>query len=432
MSQVVFSENDFNDFRNWLELDLDSITWQGKYKKEFEVFWTSFFEDETNLELLSERFIYIISEVENGSVATWFSWLRDKFFIYVFIQKNISIEELASQASLEITELATLLRNYFIMAFPHLEVPLSEAFCVGNVLSKNVNRNFYSIKSEYHLILDSSIPKEDNVMTSLEVTLFDGWNSFVKKMKIDFGASNFSFKLIRDKATFIQQIRILQEVGILVLVFFVITLGFRQGNIFYEKFLLEKVSIYEPKFYQLGRGLFKSTDLKPAKEFKLNFDEIKDITKGEKLTEFFDPEKYEEETEVTLTSFDSIPKDFKSADKETSLYEGDAENPNGYRETSNGTTKIYRLMMTSSNTYMTRDELNQVVKKFKAEPVGDSIPGMDVPGGVYYNIYVPKADFKSFILDTMKVNKAKLFESSTSNVKNVPGKVRVFIMVKSI
>ena len=34
--------------------------------------------------------------------------------------------------------------------------------------------------------------------------------------------------------------------------------------------------------------------------------------------------------------------------------------------------------------------------------------------------------------EVMKVNQGKLFESNTSNVKNVPGKTRVFIMVKSI
>jgi hypothetical protein len=57
---------------------------------------------------------------------------------------------------------------------------------------------------------------------------------------------------------------------------------------------------------------------------------------------------------------------------------------------------------------------------------------MNVPGGVYYNVYVPRKDFKEFLTETMKVDQAKLFESNTSNVKNVPGKTRIFIMVKSI
>jgi hypothetical protein len=89
-------------------------------------------------------------------------------------------------------------------------------------------------------------------------------------------------------------------------------------------------------------------------------------------------------------------------------------------------------MTTSTNTYFTRDQINELVTKYKAEPVGDSKPGNDVPGGVYYNIYVPRESFKDFMTDVMKFNKGKLYESRTSNVKNVPGKTRVFIMVKSL
>ena len=89
-------------------------------------------------------------------------------------------------------------------------------------------------------------------------------------------------------------------------------------------------------------------------------------------------------------------------------------------------------MMTSSNTYASRDQINELVKKYEGIPVGESRPGNDVPGGVYYNIYVPKNNFKDFMSEVMKVNQGKLFESNTSNVKNVPGKTRVFIMLKSI
>jgi hypothetical protein len=89
-------------------------------------------------------------------------------------------------------------------------------------------------------------------------------------------------------------------------------------------------------------------------------------------------------------------------------------------------------MMTSTNTYSARDKINQLIGKYQAEAVGDSTPGMDVPGGVYFNVYIPKKFFKDFMTETMKVDQAKLFESNTSNVKTVAGKTRVFIMVKSI
>lgn len=433
MEALTFTNNDYKEFRDWLNLNMDGLTWQGRFKKEFESFWNSFFEEELTLPILAERFEYAISEVSIGSLSSWFLWLRDKFYNYVFINKNISIEELSNQTKLSLPVTATILRNFFIDEYPHLDQYLSESFQVGNVLSPNLSRKFETFKQEVDLPNPQIGSREDEIMPSMEITLFDEWSSFIRKMKTDFESEKFSFKAIQDRTTFVKQIRIVQEVAILFLIFIAVIYGVRQGNIYYERYLMDKVSIYEPKFNWLNKSLvFKAFDNRPVKEFKLNFDQIKDITKGEKLTEFFDPEKYEEETEVTLSSFDSIPKNIADADKEASQYEGDSENPNGYRETTNGTTKIYRLMMSTSNTYNLRDKITSLVSKYKAEPVGDSTPGIDVPGGVYYNIYIPKKDFKDFMTETMKLDNSKLFESNTSNVKNVPGKVRVFIMVKSI
>jgi hypothetical protein len=89
-------------------------------------------------------------------------------------------------------------------------------------------------------------------------------------------------------------------------------------------------------------------------------------------------------------------------------------------------------MMTSTTTYAARDKINKLVEKYQVEPVGDSTPGQDVPGGVYFNVYIPKKFFKEFMTETMSVDQSKLFENNTSNVKNVPGKTRVFIMIKSL
>jgi hypothetical protein len=304
---------------------------------------------------------------------------------------------------------------------------------VGNVLSPNLNTSFEKIKKDINVESPQSGSREDEIMPSMEVTLFDEWGIFLKRMKTDFSTSGFDLTKIKERSSFLKQVRVVQDICILLLLFTLTIYGVRQGNIWYEKYLSNKVSIYEPQFTWLNKsGVFKGLEKKPVKEFKLDFDGIKDITKSDGVNEFFDPEQYEEESEVTLSSFENIPRDLNKADKAASLYEGDAENANGYRETTGGTTKVYRLMMTSSNTYASRDQINELVKKYEGTPVGESRPGNDVPGGVYYNIYVPKNNFKDFMSEVMKVNQGKLFESNTSNVKNVPGKTRVFIMVKSI
>ena len=433
MNELILSLQDFGEFRNWLNLNLDGLTWQGRFKNEFESFWDAFFEDGLSLKKLIERFNYAYSQVRIGSLASWFLWLRDKFLSYIFIFKNQSIEKIAFESGLSASVLATILRSFLLDEFPHLDEYFSTTFQVGNILSPNMSVTFNKINDDINIGVPASGSREDEIMPSMEVTLFDEWSLFVKRMKSDFLGRQFDLIKIKERTSFIKQIKVFQDISVLLLLFTLTIYGVKQLNVWYEKYLGNKVSIYEPQFNWLNKSLvFKGAEKKTGKEFKLNFNQIKDITKGEKLTEFFDPEKYEEETEVALSSFDNIPKDLKDADKEPSQYEGDAENRNGYRETKGGTTIIYRLMMTSTNTYAARDKISQLVEKYKGDAVGDSTPGMDVPGGVYYNVYIPKKDFKEFMTETMKVDQAKLFESNTSNVKNIPGKIRVFIMVKSI
>ena len=84
MDQVIFSDKDFKDFRAWLNLNLDGLTWQGRFKKEFETFWETFFEENITLGKIFERFEYAIDESKIGSISSWFKWLRDKFINWVF------------------------------------------------------------------------------------------------------------------------------------------------------------------------------------------------------------------------------------------------------------------------------------------------------------------------------------------------------------
>jgi hypothetical protein len=433
MNELVFTQKDYLEFRSWLNLNLDGLTWQGRFKKEFEAFWENFFEDNLTMKKILVRFDYAYTQVKIGSLSSWFLWLRDKFLSYVFLYKNKTIGEIADETDLNPSLVATILRNYLLDEFPHLDQYFSEVFQVGNVLSPNLHTSFAKIKSDLNIPTPQIGSREDEIMPSMEVTLFDDWGVFTKRMKSDFATSGFDLSKIKERTGFLKQVRVFQDVSVLLLLFTLTIYGVRQLNIWYERHLANKVSIYEPQFTWLNKSIvFKGLEKKPVGEFKLKFDDIKDISKSDEINEFFDPEKYEEESEVTLTSFENIPRDLNKADKAPSQYEGDAENPNGYRETTGGTTKIYRLMMTSTNAYLSRDQINELMKKYQGEPVGDSRPGNDVPGGVYYNIYIPRNNFKDFMSETMKINQSKLFESNTSNVKNVPGKTRVFIMVKSI
>ncbi len=431
--QVLFSSQEFKEFRLWLNLNLDGLTWQGRFKKEFEIFWEAFFEENLSLNNIHERLLYAETESKVGSLQSWFKWLKEKFICYVYINKNISIEELSDQLGLSLRETSFILRNFLIEEYPHLEDDLTDFFSVSDVLNQNINLRFSDLEKKLEINRPTYGSRDEEIMQSMEITLYDEWKIFVKKMKFDFSTVEFSFQRTSEKVRFLKTLKIFQEVGILVFAFILMVFVVTEANQKYEKFLIEKVSIFEPKFNWLSKNiLFKTSETKSINEFKLSFDEIPDLSKSEKVTEFFDPEKYEEETEVTLTNFDAIPKDFESADKEQSQYEMDAENPNGLRETKNGTVKIYRLMLSSSNTNMTKSYIQNLARQVNAESISEGVMGVDVPGGVYFNIQVPKKDLKDFLTQINSLGGAKIFESNTSNVKAAPGKSRVFIMVKSI
>ena len=112
-NDFFFSEEEFAEFRDWLSLNMDGITWQGKYKSEFEEFWTNFFVSGMSLTQMMMRFEYAIEKVKIGPLSSWFSWLQEKFLCYIFVSKDITIEQLSSLSRIRAKHLANILRNFF-------------------------------------------------------------------------------------------------------------------------------------------------------------------------------------------------------------------------------------------------------------------------------------------------------------------------------
>lgn len=427
------SAEEILQFRDWLNLNMDGLTWQGRFKKEFESFWSSFFEANLDIQEYLKRFNYCQYEVKIGSLSSWFLWLRDKFVSYLFIYRDMSILEISDNSGLSLPEVATILRNFLADEFPHLENQISHFLLVGNIASPNATIRFHDLKQKLPIYVPASGSQDEEIMPSMEITLFDEWSPFLRKMRSDFQKEQYDISKVKERLTFLHQLKIFQQVFILLFIFGASIYGVRTGNLWYEKYLANKVSIYEPNFSWIDKSLlFKPTDNKPKAEFKLNYNEIKDLTKGDQVEELFDPEAYSEESEVTLTSLESIPKDLADADSETSEYQEKSAGANGYRETKGGNAKVYRLMMTSTNTIVTKEKFDQLLKQYEVTQVDNVKPGTDVPGGVYYNVYVPKKYLKEFIGDVMKSESGKLFENSASVAKIPAGKTRVFIWVKKI
>jgi hypothetical protein len=433
MKELNLDKDDFIQFRTWLNLEIEAITWQGRYKDEFEDFWDSFFIEGLSFEQLVQRFDYAYTESKIGPLSSWFHWLKEKFISYTFINKNLSILELSKKSGLSLSEISSLLRNFFLEFAPHQDEKLSENFQIVHPTNPNVNLTFEGLSNIIRLpeIIHGTGP--DEIMPSLEVTLYEEWSAFIRKMKKDIYHPSFDIGAIKSRASFKEQLGIVREVLLLLLIGTVLVYAVKYGNKFYEKYLIEKIGVYEPQFKWLDKALtFKSVqDRKDAKlDFSLNIEDLDEVDDSKAFISDFEEQRYDVESDVVLTSWDSLPKDFSAADLEQSDYEELLKR--GYRESRYGHTKVYRVMVKSVNLNSTKRRLNKLLKKYSVTQVDNVKPGQLVPGGVYYNIFVPRLHLKEFMAQVMNQEEANLYESRTRVRRNPPGKNRVFIWVKDI
>lgn len=427
---ILLSKNDFDEFRAWLGLNMDGITWQGRYKEEFEFFWENFFSPEVQLFEILKRFEYAKKELKIGPLLSWFNWLKNKFIAFIYITKNISILELSNQTGISLPELAQILRDFLLSVHPQFEEMITPYFQIGNVSSIYLDTTFNDLKEKHHypkIMIGSDL---EELLPSLEVTLYEDWDIFCKKFKKRFSEKkkffNFPFKNFSNYSTH------LKDFGLLCSIILLIVVVIKEGNTFYEKYLAEKISIYEPEFKWGSKKIkFKADDEEvEQKDFKLDIDDIDKVANGNSTPKEFDEEeRFDTESDVVISSWDALPKDFDAASLEQSDYEEMIKS--GNRDTQSGNKKVYRVMMKSVDPPKTQEKLNGLINKYKVTQVDNVKPGLFVPGGVYYNVFVPREFLKDFLAQVVNIDEAILYETRTKRF-NPPGKNRVFIWIKSM
>lgn len=431
-SNIHFEQQDFERFKEWIALDIDGLTWQGKFRDDFEKFWSCFFVDGLSLRQLVDRFNYAHDQCVIGPLQAWFNWMFEKLLCYVFIFRGANVITLSRETGLGVADISAILRNFFTEAFPGHDDELSQLFQITNVVSVGLHLDFESLKEQLNLPELVSGSHEDDVMPKMEVTLYEEWGRFLRKMEVDFFHPEFDFQKVKLNASLEKQLKFGKEVLILLLVGTALVYAIQQGNKFYENYLVDKIAVYEPQFKWLDRTLtFKSLDPKELKEVELDVDDIDRVVESApEFPGFEEEERFDTESEVQLTSLDSIPRDFSSADQETSGYE--EERRTGYRESRYGNTTVFRVMMKSEDTINSRSRLDELLSTYSVTQVDNVKPGTPVPGGVYYNIFVPRIHLKEFLAQVMQIDEAVLYESKTRGKSNPPGKNKVFIWVKSL
>jgi hypothetical protein len=426
---VNIQAEDFSSFRSWIKLNLEGITWQGRFTQDFEDFWKLFFIDGITLDQISNRFLYAKSQIKIGPLSSWFEWLQEKFLCYIFINKEMTIKELSNAAHIDLQNLATTLRNYFVDIFPHLEEEVNDIFQISNSINVNADYTFNDVKKI--LGVEGEFPRgfDDDLMCSLEVTLYEDWKIFLNRLREEYSSVDKSFNVVKTKQNIKSVLFLALEASLVIAVCAAIIMGVKVANQRYSESLLNQISIYEPKFDWLKKDLvFRSKTTENLDDFRLNLEDLEEEL--EKNDNIVIPEEVRDgaESEVTLTSWESLPKDFDVADLESSEYEEQLKK--GYRDSRYGNTKVYRVIMKTVDTDMVKSKLNDLLLKYKVTQVDHVRPGQEVPGGIYYNLYVPREFLQEFIEQVKSVDSSISYESRTRSKRNPPGKNKVFIWVK--
>ncbi|TDJ05719.1 MAG: hypothetical protein E2O68_05950 [Deltaproteobacteria bacterium] len=426
--EIRFLDQDIREYRKWLKLNIYSVTWKGKYTKEFEEFWTLFFGQDQNLAQIIQRFEFAKSIVKVGPLISWLNFLMERLLAYTFIYKKTSLLELSRETGIPVPRMATILRNFFLEAFPYFDEYFNNIFHVGNLATHNLHLTFDKVAIEKKLSKDFYGPADDDILSSLEVTLFDEWPIFIKKLKKHLHIPVKQYKKINAKQLIKDNIGPFLEVMALLLLGYALIIGIKHFNKWYEKILIGKIEIFEPQKKGEGNKIFfKKVNPKELAALKAPAKNLEEITNLE-TKETIDAE-FETESEVILTSWKALPKDFNITDLEHSEYEEFKKR--AIRDNRYGNRKIYRIMMESVHPGAIKKKLDTLLTKYQVTQVDNVKPGTYVPGGLYYNIFVPKKFLKEFLAQVMETEEATLYETRTK-IKNPLGKGRVFIWIKGL
>jgi len=433
---MILSKSDFEKFKNWLDLDINSIAWEGRYADSFGVFWDSFFKDQINALELSERFDYAKKIAKSGPLISWLNWLFEKFIAFIFINQGLSVREISLTYDLSEKYVSTVLRDHLIKVYPTFEDLINEKFQISNVSSKNLFIKFNELVGILGEEAKIKGTFEDDILAHMEVTLYPDWSNLVKELKKDLSSIKIDFENFKKKTTFRKQLKFFQEVIILLIILSIVVMALKNTNKWYEDYLINKITLFEPNFFWLDKSLsYQEQGLLAKQQIDLSNKELEELERLEAQTVFEDSKnesRYDPESDVVvLDSVEDVPKSFGEAETEKSDYEETKKG--GYRDHSYSVNnkKAYRILMASVEPAGVRDNILPLMKKYGIAQVDNVKPGMQIPGGLYFNLHVPSKNLKDFMSKVSSISEATIFESRSEG-GDLAGKNRVFIWIKSI
>lgn len=429
----IITESEQTRFRDWLELNINNITWEGRYSNEFYTFWDCLFPSNIHITDQFDKLEKANLFVKSGPLVSWFQWLKEKLLCSLFVFKKYSIVELANLANIPARESSVILRNFFVERFPHLEEEFNSKFQVSHLICENSDLTYLDLVEQFNLNKEIRGTLEDDILKNLEVTLYKDWTEFAGSILSKNDDMAKTIKTLKNETTFKKQVKFLQELVLLFIVGGLLIFSIKVGNKWYEEHLVKKITLFEPSFFWLDKNLsFKSENPLDSKNIDLSHKELEELEKLESKNVFndnFESKRFDVESDVVLTSVDTLPKDFTVADLEQSDYE--EVKKGGYRDVRYGRRRAFRVMMTSVNAVETKSKLIKLLDEYKVHQVDNVKPGTEIPGGVYFNLFVPGEVLSEFLSTVSSVEESTILESKT--VFGGPqGSNKVFIWIKQI
>ena len=430
---LLLTEIEQNEFQIWLELNLNSISWEGRYIDDFNSFWRGLFPSDISVADQFDKLEKSMMMSKSGPLISWFSWLKNKLICYLFSKRELTILEISQGSKISLREVSVVLRDFFVERHAHLDEQLSDYFQLSHVTSKKIHYKFSDLSKELDLELVQSGSSEDEILRNLEVTLYKDWGVLNEKISMKNSELEVDIERVKKKTSMKKQVKFLQDLVVLFLIGGIFIAAVKFGNEWYEKKLVKEITLFEPNFFWLDKGInYQAQDPLDAENIKLSYRELEELEKLESKEVFEDNEetaRFDVESDVVLTSVNSIPKDFTSADLEQSAYEENRKN--GYRNSRYGGRKAYRVMMTSDSPQITKNELVELLEKYDIKQVDNVKPGTSIPGGFYFNLHVPRKFIKEFLSHVTSVKESRILESKT--VFGGPkGTNKDFIWIKQI
>lgn len=433
MEKEYLETEDFSDFRLWPIFQWDTKGFDSGTVRSLDQFWDLFFGKKLSFFELIKRYNYAIYRVKDGPLSTWLSWLKEKHICYLYIRGSDSIDSLSKKLGIDSNFLSQIVRNFLVEKYPEKEKELNESFLIGHKLSANLQLKYSDICSLYGLQKQISGICDDDVMSTFNVTHYRYWASFIKDFEMALNKKKVDEYFVKRREKIKYYWEFIQEVSLLTFSAVILILFLIWINKFYDDYLIKKVGLIYPDFLQVQENLpVKEVIVKQKEDWKLE-DEFKAVEAQLIVPSFAEEERYETESDVVLGSFEDEQNvtPHRIGYVRPSSTEKEEQEKSSFRDQYWGENKVYRIMIRSNQIKEIKSSIQAIMDKYQVTSATNTKKGQIVPGGVYFNLLVPKKNLNDFLHEAGSAGLAQLIVGHNRR-PGPPDKGRVFVWIKEI